>query len=306
MYKHVSDEVIMIRPAGFYANPNTAADNIYQQESDESLDIIQRKAVIEFDDLVKKLEAKGIKVNVIEDIKEPSTPDCIFPNNWFSSHEDGFLVIYPMFAPQRRLESGKFLKKVETIMKNREPNRDLKVLDYRDYVEQEKYLEGTGAMVIDRKTKTAYCCLSARANEEVFLKFCQDTNHTPITFHGVQDDMPVYHTNVIMGIGEKLAIICLDSIANADERLKVENSLRESGNEILDISLEQVKEFLGNNLELKGKERNILAMSTVAYNSLTDEQLKIIDKYADIVHSDIPTIEFYGGGSVRCTIAEIF
>lgn len=306
MYKHTTDEVIMVRPAGFYANPNTAADNIYQQESDESLEIIQKKAVAEFDILVEKLKAKGIKVNVLEDVKEPSTPDCVFPNNWFSSHEDGALVVYPMFAPQRRLESGKFLEQVKEIMEKREPNRELKIYDYRDYVEQEKYLEGTGAMVIDRKTKTAYCCLSARANEEVFLKFCEDTGHTPVTFHGVQDGVPVYHTNVIMGIGEKLAIICLDSIAYPDERVKVEKSLRDSGNEILDISLNQVKEFLGNNLELKGAERNVIAMSTVAYNSLTDEQLKIIDKYADIVHSDIPTIEFYGGGSVRCTIAEIF
>ncbi len=306
MNRHVSDEIIMVRPAGFYANPNTAADNIYQQASDESLESIQTKAVEEFDSLAQKLKDKGVKVNIIHDVKDPTTPDCIFPNNWFSSHEDGTLVLYPMFAPQRRDESVKFFEQVKTIMKNKQPNRELRIIDYRPYVNEEKYLEGTGAMVIDRKVKIAYCCLSARANKEVFLKFCEDTNHKPVFFFGEQDGLPVYHTNVIMGIGEKLAIICLDSIANAEERKLVETSLRDSDNEILDISLDQVKHFLGNNMELKGKDRNVLAMSKVAYDSLTDKQLKIIDKYADIVYSDIPTIEFYGGGSVRCTMAEVF
>lgn len=306
MNLHVSNEVIMVRPAGFYANPNTAADNIYQQASDESLEIINEKAVKEFNELVLKLEDKGIKVNILEDIKEPSTPDCIFPNNWFSSHEDGSFVLYPMFAIQRRLESIKFVDQVKKIMQDKNNNREIVEYDYRDYVNQDMYLEGTGAMVIDRKVKVAYCCISARANKEVFLKYCEDTGHTPVMFSGLQDGIPVYHTNVIMGIGEKLAIICLDAIVDKEERNKVEQSLKDAGNEILDISLEQVKEFLGNNLELKGKDRNVIAMSTRAFNSLSDKQLEIIDKHADIVHSDIHTIEYYGGGSVRCTIAEVF
>lgn len=306
MYRHLSDEIIMVRPAGFYANPNTAADNLYQKSSDESLESIQEKAVAEFDLLVEKLKDKGVKVNVINDVKEPTTPDCVFPNNWFSSHEDGTLVLYPMFAPQRRDESIKFLEQVKEIMKNKQPDRELKILDYRHYVDENKFLEGTGAMVIDRKSKVAYCCLSARADKEVFLKFCEDTNHKPVYFHAQQDGIPVYHTNVIMGIGEKLAIISLDSIVDENERKMVEQSLKESGNEILDISLDQVKEFLGNTMELQGKDRAVLAMSKVAYESLSDEQLKIIDKHADIVYSDTPTLEFYGGGSVRCTIAEVF
>lgn len=306
MNRHVSDEIIMVRPAGFYANPNTAADNIYQQSSEESLASIQAKAVAEFDILAQKLMDKGVKVNVIQDVVEPTTPDCVFPNNWFSSHEDGTLVLYPMFAIQRRDESIKFLDQVKTIMKNKQPDRKIKIVDYRDYVDQEKYLEGTGAMVIDRKAKVAYCCLSARADKEVFLKFCEDTGHKPVYFVAKQDDLPVYHTNVIMGIGEKLAIICLDTITNPEERAHVVASLKAAGNEILDITLDQVKQFLGNNMELKGAKRNVLAMSKVAFESLTKEQLAIIDQHADIVYSDIPTLEFYGGGSVRCTIAEVF
>lgn len=306
MYKHVSDEIIMVRPAGFYANPNTAADNIYQQESDESLESIQAKAVAEFDLLVSKLQEKGVKVNVIEDVKEPTTPDCIFPNNWFSCHEDGTLVLYPMFAPQRRDESIKFFEQVKTIMKSKQPDRELKIVDYRQDVEQEKYLEGTGAMVLDRKAKVAYCCLSARANKEVFLKFCKDNQYKPVYFVAKQYGLSVYHTNVIMGIGEKLAIVCLDSIVDKKERELVVTQLKDSGNEILDITLDQVKHFLGNNIELKGQERNVILMSKVAFDSLSQDQLTIINQYADIVHSDIPTIEYYGGGSARCCVAEVF
>lgn len=307
MYKHNTDEVIMIRPAQFYGNEETAVNNAYQNTSDESVDSIQTKALKEFDNLVTMLEAKGIIVNVLQDTAEPSTPDSIFPNNWFSSHEGGTMVIYPMFAENRQAEIAKFKDKTMNIIKNKQTTKKpFKVIDYSMNNVDEIRLEGTGAMVIDRKAKVAYCCLSPRADKELFVEFCNTTNHTPVFFSAEQDGMPIYHTNVIMGISEKYAVVCLESITDEAERKMVKESLEKSGNEIVDITLAQVKEFLGNNLELKGKDGHILCMSDVAYNALTAEQKSIIEKHSEILHAPIETIEFYGGGSVRCMLAEIF
>ena len=307
MYQHTTDEVVMVRPAAFFANPETAADNVYQQSSDEKLEVIQTKALKEFDDLVTILRAEGLKVNVLQDIVLPSTPDSIFPNNWFSSHEGATMIVYPMFPKFRRDEAGKFQNSIAQIaQKKAKKGEFFRVIDYSYNTEIEKYLEGTGAMVIDRKNKVAYCCISQRADKELFEKFCKDTGHEAVSFHAQQDGKPVYHTNVIMGIGQENAIICLDAIVDKKEREMVENKLKSGGNIIVEITLEQVKQFLGNNLELKGKNGNILTMSEVAYKALTTEQIKMIEKSTKIVYAPIETIEFYGGGSVRCMIAEIF
>lgn len=307
MFKHNTDEVVMIRPAQFYGNEETAVNNVYQNTSDEAHDSIQTKALKEFDNLVEMLEAKGIKVNVLQDTLEPSTPDSIFPNNWFSTHEGGTMVLYPMFAENRQAEIAKFKDTVIDIAKNKVDKKEIfKVIDYSSNNEREIRLEGTGAMVIDRKVKVAYCCLSQRADKELFEEFCTRTGHTPVYFSASQDGMPVYHTNVIMGISEKYAVVCLESITDEAERKMVKESLEKSGNEVIDITLGQVKEFLGNNLELMGKDGNLLCMSDTAYKSLTEEQKQIIEKHAEILHAPIDTIEFYGGGSVRCMIAEIF
>ncbi|MDL2211808.1 hypothetical protein LJB88_02915 [Erysipelotrichaceae bacterium OttesenSCG-928-M19] len=307
MYKHTTDEIVMIRPEKFYGNEETAVNNAYQNTSDESVDSIQNKAIKEFDDLVKMLEAKGVKVNVIQDTPSPSTPDSIFPNNWFSTHEGGIMAVYPMFAQNRQEEIAKFRTEVEKIAQNKNSKKGLfRVFDYSSNRDADKMLEGTGAMVIDRKAKVAYCCLSPRADKELFEQYCQDTGHKAVSFHASQDGMPVYHTNVIMGIGSKSAIICLDSIEDAAEKAMVRKSLEDAGNKIIEITLEQVKLFLGNTLELKGKDGEFLAMSDTAYNALTEEQKRMIEEDTEILHAPIETIEFYGGGSVRCMLAEIF
>ncbi|MDH6604357.1 hypothetical protein OKW23_001518 [Bacilli bacterium PM5-9] len=306
MYKHTTDEIVMIRPERFYGNEETAVNNAYQNTSDESVDSIQQKALKEFDNLAKMLEAKGVKVNVLQDTANPSTPDSIFPNNWFSTHEGGIMSVYPMFAENRQEEIYKFRDKVENIAQAKTGSEFFKVFDFSRNNVNEKVLEGTGSMVIDRKNRVAYCCLSPRANKELFVQWCKDTGHTPVYFSASQDGVPVYHTNVIMGIGSKSAVICLDSITDASERAMVKESLEKGGNKIIEITLEQVKLFLGNNLELKGKDGNFLAMSDTAYNSLTEEQKQAIEADTEILHAAIDTIEFYGGGSVRCMLAEIF
>lgn len=306
MFKHTTDEIVMIRPERFYGNEETAVNNAYQHTSDESVDSIQNKALKEFDNLVKMIEEKGVKVNVLQDTPEPSTPDSIFPNNWFSTHEGGLMSVYPMFAENRQEEIYKFKTKVADIVQAKTGKNFFKVYDYSRNNINEKVLEGTGSMVIDRKNKVAYCCLSPRADKDLFVQWCEDTGHTPVYFSASQDGVPVYHTNVIMGIGSKSAIICLDSIADASERAMVKESLEKGRNKIIEITLEQVKLFLGNTLELKGKNGNFVAMSETAYKALKEEQKAAIEEDTEILHAEIDTIEFYGGGSVRCMLAEIF
>ncbi len=307
MFKHSTSEVVMVRPAAFFFNAQTAVNNAYQNNDDLDLKTVQERAIKEFDNLVSELEKRGVKVNVLQDTVEPATPDSIFPNNWFSTHEGGTMVIYPMFAENRQLEISKFSTQVQEIAaKSFEKEDFFTVLDYSHNNVKGKIFEGTGSMVIDRKNKVAYCNLSPRAEKEMFLKFCEQTGHKPVFFTAEQDGVPVYHTNVIMGIGEKKAIICLDSI-EAGKRDEVKAELEKGGNEIIDISLEQVRSFLGNTLELKGSNgKNFIAMSKTAYDSLTEEQKNKIEETTEILAADIPTIEFYGGGSVRCMIAEIF
>ncbi|MDI9472137.1 MAG: amidinotransferase [Tissierellia bacterium] len=307
MFKHTTDEVVMVRPTAFMYNPVTAVTNLYQQSDDKDPKIVQAEALKEFEGLVKALREKGVTVNVLEDTPEPSTPDSIFPNNWFSTHEGGTMVVYPMFTENRQSEIAKFRSEVEEIAARKQQSEKLfTIIDYSKNREREQILEGTGSMVIDRKNKVAYCVLSPRADKELFLKFCEDTGHKPVYFRAFQDGAPIYHTNVLMGIGGENVIICLDAICDED-RERVASSLREGGNNIIDITPEQVKNFLGNTLELKGGDgKNFIAMSDVAYNCLTPEQKEQIEKSTEIVHVDIANIEFYGGGSVRCMIAEVF
>lgn len=307
MNRHTTDEVVMIRPVAFMYNPITAQTNLYQQTDDTDPEVVQAEALKEFHSLVEALENKGVKVHVLEDTPEPSTPDSIFPNNWFSTHEGGTMVVYPMFTENRQSEIQKFRADVEKIASQSQKDEKLfTIIDYSRNRDRQQILEGTGSMVIDRKNKVAYCVLSPRADKELFLRFCEDTGHEPVYFQAFQDGVPIYHTNVLMGIGGKNAIICLDAIADED-RKKVVDSLKKDGNNIIDISLDQVKHFLGNTLELKGKDgNNFIVMSEDAYKSLTTEQKEQIERSTDIVHVDIRHIEFYGGGSVRCMIAEIF
>lgn len=303
MNNQVTDKIVMVRPIKFYFNHETAVDNHYQNFNNEDTTEIQKRALKEFDILVEKLLSKGVQVNVIQDTVEPSTPDSIFPNNWFSSHEEGFLFFYPMFAENRRKELEKFRENIYTIV----AKKSLNIVDYSLKAKDNIFLEGTGSIVLDRKNKKAYCSLSQRSNKNLFEIFCKEINYKPIIFSSFQDKKIIYHTNVMMSIGENRAIICLDSIPEKKERENLINELKKDKKEIIEISLEQVKKFLGNTLELKGTDgKRFIVMSETAYKSLTENQKNMILKDTEIIYSDVSTIEYYGGGSVRCMIGEIF
>lgn len=303
MNNQVTNKIVMVRPAKFYFNKETAVNNHYQNFDNESSEVINKKALKEFDTLAEKISEMGAEVSIIQDTLNPSTPDSIFPNNWFSSHEEGILFFYPMFAKNRREELHKFRNKIYDIV----GRKSLKIVDYSLKVYENIFLEGTGSIVLDRKNKKAYCSLSPRSEEKLFKSFCRELGYKPVVFRAYQDGFPVYHTNVIMSIGETRAIVCLESITEKEERETLKKELEESGKEIIEISLSQVKKFLGNTLELRGKNGNrFIVMSETAYKSLTEEQKNLILRDTEILYSNVETIEYYGGGSARCMIGEIF
>lgn len=295
----------MIRPIAFTYNAETAKDNLNQKNDHKDGKELQAKAVVEFDALVEKLREATIEVLIVQDTKEPHTPDSIFPNNWFSTHEDGTLVLYPMYAENRRLERT---PKILDFVKDRE---DLKIIDLTKNEKEGKVLEGTGSMCLDRKNRIAYASLSKRTNKDLFEEFCKMMDYKPVSFSGKQTidgkQSPIYHTNVLMAIGEEYVLIFLDSIMDEKEKEMVRKSILDSGKELIEITEEQTNHFLGNALELRKKDGNkVLVMSKSANDILREDQRKIIEKSAEIIYSDIPTIERYGGGSVRCMLAEFF
>lgn len=305
--KHTTNEVVMVRPKGFFFNAQTAVNNAYQHNDEADLNEVQKRALEEFNNLSDALKAKGVKVNILEDTAEPKTPDSIFPNNWFSTHEGGIICIYPMFAENRQMEILKFKEKVVKICKDKAKDEEFfKIFDYSENHDKNKFLEGTGSIVIDRKNKVAYCSLSPRADKNLFETWCKDTGHVGVTFESRQDGQLIYHTNIVMGIGEKKAIICLEAIDEKD-RQRVKDKLIEGGNDIVELTLEQTKACAGNTLELMGSDgKSFIVMSKMAYDSLDKDQIKKIEETTEIVCVDISTIEYYGGGSARCMIAEIF
>lgn len=305
--KQLTNKVLMIRPVNFYFNPETAVNNYYQKKGSEQEKDVEKEALEEFDNLVKKMKEKGINVKVISDTSEPYTPDSIFPNNWFISEKGGKLVLCPMFAENRRLERRKFLEELVEFIDREE----IEILDYTSSESEGKFLEGTGAIVLDRASRKAYMCISPRGNKELFEKLCHDLKYKPVSFSAYQTvngkRESIYHTNVMMAMGEKFAVVCLSSIDDLKERENLVSELKESGKEIIDISEEQTAHFAGNVIQLEGSEGKVYTvMSESAYNAFTQEQKKIILKSSEIIHSDASTIENYGGGSVRCTIAEVF
>lgn len=301
MTRQLTNRIFMVRPIRFNYNKETAKDNIYQNMGDLEEEEIQKKALKEFDLFVIKLKKNGVQVNVVEDTLFQNTPDSIFPNNWFSSHENS-LVFYPMYTKNRREELKKFKESLYKIV----ANEKMKVIDYSYKVKENIFLEGTGSLVLDRKFKKAYCCISKRSNKKLFLKFCKNLGYKAIPFEAEQDGVSIYHTNVLMGIGDNIAIICLEAIKSLKQREIVKKELLASGKKIIEISLNQVKNYLGNILELKGEFEKFMVMSQTAYNILTKNQKQEILKYTKIITSDVKTIEYYGGGSVRCMIGEIF
>ena len=296
----------MVRPSSFRTNLQTIENNYFQNLSKIGDKKNLKKAQDEFDHLVKKIESFDIPVNVFQDDLTYDTPDSLFPNNWISFRKNNKIALYPMFAKNRRLERN------ENILKFLESN-NIKITSIFDYTIAEKnkqYLEGTGSMVLDRINKKVYASISERTSEILIDEFCEDFNYMPIVFKSYQSDDNVrkliYHTNVMMCIAYKYSIICLDSIDCNIEKNKVLESLKDDGKEIIEISSRQLNSFAGNMIELVYKNQSYLVMSASAYESLSKEQIIKINKYSQIIFSDVSTIEYCGGGSVRCMIAEIF
>ena len=302
--KQVTNTVMMIRPACFGYNSETALDNVYQKKNSKiSSSEIAEKALLEFDNFVDILENAGINVIQFEDDLKSITPDSIFPNNWISTHQDGTICLFPMYAENRRIERRK------DILSYFENNFKVSsLLDKAEiYEANNKFLEGTGSMVLDRVNKVAYACISKRTNENLFYEWCEKMNFKGITFLSNDSGAPVYHTNVLMSVSENLVFICLDAIINNNKREQVLTSLNDTNKEILEISQYQMQNFLGNVLELKNnKNESFLVMSTTAFESLDNEQINTINKKSQILHSSLNTIEYFGGGSARCMIAEVF
>lgn len=306
--RQTTNSILMIRPVAFRMNEQTAVNNYYQKVIDGLLPAtVNAKAQQEFDVFVEKLRAVGVDVIVVEDTLNPDTPDSIFPNNWVSFHENGDVALYPMFAVNRREERR------EEILDTLE-EKGFKIENIVDYTSAEEdgfFLEGTGSLLLDRVNEKAYCALSSRADEELFIEFCEDFDYAPVVFeafHTVDGERKlIYHTNVMMCLGETFAVICTDSIDDKKERKMVLDNLKKDNKEVITITEAQVNNFAGNMLEVRGADdKRYLVMSSAAHQCLTPKQIEQLEKHATILSSSLDTIEACGGGSARCMMAEIF
>ena len=299
-----TDTVLMIEPAAFGFNAETAQNNYFQINSENAE--TQTKALQEFKNFVEKLRNKGINVITVKDTLEPHTPDSIFPNNWISMHNDGTIVLYPMCAVNRRWE-----RRNDILEMLQEKFQVKEIVDLSASENEGKFLEGTGSMIFDHDYKIAYGSVSLRLDEKLFRDFCKKFGFTPVVFHSYQtannERLPIYHTNVMMCVADKFVVICLDCTDDETERVNVVNAIVNSGKEIVEISENQMQQFAGNMLQIQNAEgKKFLVMSQSAYQSLTEEQISTIEKHSEIIYSDLETIETNGGGSARCMLAEVF
>lgn len=296
----------MIRPVAFRMNEQTAVNNYFQEDLDLKNAEINKQAQDEFDAFVEKLRAVGVHVIVIQDDLKLDTPDSIYPNNWVSFHQNGTVGLYPMFAENRRRE-----RREEVLDRIEEEGFLIEhIIDYTEAENDGLFLEGTGNLLLDRVHRKAYCALSPRAHEKLLIEFCEDFEYTPVVFVANQtvdgERKPIYHTNVMMCLGDQFCVICLDTIDDSREKKNVIQHLKQDGKEIIDITEEQMHAFAGNMLQVQGSDKNYLVMSKAAHESLTAEQISTIEKYSEILSSDLSTIETCGGGSARCMMAEVF
>ncbi len=305
--QQTTNTILMIRPVNFRMNEETAINNYFQEELDLKNAEINAKAQKEFDDFVAKLRDVGVNVIVESDDELMDTPDSVFPNNWVSFHQNGDVAIYPMFAENRRKE-----RRDEVFI--RLENEGFKIENIIDYTSAEDegiFLEGTGSLLLDRVNKKAYCALSPRADEDLFIEFCEDFEYTPVVFTANQTvdgkRMPIYHTNVMMCLAENFAVICLDTIDDKKERKNVLKHLKQDGKQVIQITESQMHQFAGNMLQVRGaNNQRYLVMSGAAHKSLTMQQVNAIEKHCPILSSSLETIETCGGGSARCMMAEVF
>jgi hypothetical protein len=307
MFMQITNTLLMIRPVRFRKNEETAINNYFQEDLNLQQATINQKAQAEFDGLVLVLREAGVSVIVVDDIPEADTPDSIFPNNWISFHEDGTVVLYPMFAKNRRRE-----RREDILDLLEDKGFEIReVMDYTGAEEDDIFLEGTGSLILDREHGIAYCALSERADEALFIEFCEDFNMAPVLFTARQSvqgkRLPIYHTNVMMCLAEDFAVICLSCIDDKKERKFVVDQLKGSGKEIIEISEAQMHQFAGNMLQVLGhNDERLLVMSQSARNALTPKQVAAIEKSSRIISSPLDTIETCGGGSARCMLAEVF
>ncbi len=299
-----TDTILMVRPANFGFNTETADNNVFQDDDTElSIDEIKDRAKKEFDDMVTLLESHGVHIIVIEDTNQPAKTDAIFPNNWITTHKDGSIYTFPMYSPNRRLE-----RRADIIDTLSEKYKVVTNDSFLSYESSEQYLEGTGSMILDRPNKIIYACYSVRTDKEVLAAYGKKLGYKVVGFDAVDgDNVPYYHTNVIMTLGEHIAVLCTESIEDLDEKRAVIQSLKDTGKEIVHITREQVLAYAGNMLEVQGNEaKKLMVLSKAAYKSLSKDQLHIIENRNKIVYCNLETIEKFGGGSARCMIAEIF
>lgn len=303
----ITNTILMIRPASFRMNEETAVNNYFQEALQLKNEEINKKAQQEFDTFVTLLQNHGVQIIVVEDLKEQNTPDAIFPNNWLSFHSDGTVCLYPMFAENRRRERR---EDILALLEERGFRID-NLMDYTSAEEDGMFLEGTGSILLDRLHQKAYCALSQRAHEALFIEFCEDFDYIPVIFHANQTvegkRLPIYHTNVIMAIAETFVVICLAAIDDPTERKTVVEQLKKEGRTLIEITETQMHHFAGNMLQVIGaNQQRFMVMSTTAYHSLREDQLQAIEKHCAILHSPLETIETCGGGSARCMMAEVF
>lgn len=307
MFSQTTDTVLMIEPIAFGFNAQTAVNNYFQQNEPISADEIQAIALSEFRNMLKLLHAKGITVIVAVDTLEPHTPDSIFPNNWISFQKDNRVAMYSMFAKNRRAE-----RRLDVVEKVIGQGYNIsQMVDYSVYENENRFLEGTGSMVFDRVNRLAYAALSPRTDEELFRWFCNDFGYQPITFKATQPvnntRLPIYHTNVMLSVAEQYVVVCLESIERAEERGILISHFQKTGKELIEISLDQMQHFAGNVLQLKNhKNERFMVISKSGYDSLSEQQINKLNSYNELIVVPVASIEKYGGGSVRCMMAEVF
>lgn len=291
----------MVRPVAFGFNPETAVNNAFQQAGKD--DGAQEKALKEFDGFVALLREQHIDVTVVEDTFEPATPDSIFPNNWFSTHSGGTLCLYPIFAENRRRE-----RKPAVMDTVKQQLRIRQVIDFTHYEQEGKFLEGTGSLILDRDNHIAYACLSARTDAAVLDDFCRQMAYAPCCFDASDaQGTPIYHTNVMLCVGEHVAVVCLEAVKDPQQRAMLADTLENTGKTVIAISLAQMAQFAGNMLEVRNPQgEHFMVMSDTAYRSLTPEQRHLINRHTSIIHPVLTTVETNGGGSARCMIAELY
>jgi hypothetical protein len=296
-----TSHLLMIKPVAFDFNAQTAVNNAFQQRGSNAN--AQQKAREEFENFVTKLTAAGVDVTVIADTAAPHTPDSIFPNNWISFHDDGSIVLYPMYAINRRAE-----RKPHVLDAIKHKFKQQRIIDLSAKEKDNIFLEGTGSMVLDRENKIAYACLSPRTHRLLFEEWCRQMQYQPCCFLSVDDQGgEIYHTNVMMCIADKYAVICLENIPDKNEQQYVRDTIIKSGKKIIEISYKQMNRFAGNMLQVNNQAgKKLLVMSSQAYHALTAAQVATLESYNSIIHSDLTTIETNGGGSARCMMAEVF